>query len=114
MSDPISAMTSRMAMSGAFGPIRPGDTGAIQVPVVGPSGEAQGPSFGETLSKFVGDVSAQQDAAADLQGRFLRGEGVEVHQVMSAMEEASLSLDLMVELRNKVTDAYKTLISMQS
>ena len=59
------------------------------------------------------DVSAQQDAASDLQGKFLRGENVELHQVMAAGEEASLSLELMVELRNKVTEAYKTLVSIQ-
>ena len=113
MSDAISALTSRMFQSGGVGPLRPGgDTGRIQVPV-GP-GSSQGPSFGDTLKKFVGDVSAQQDAATDLQGRFLRGENVEVHQVMAATEEASLSLDLMVEMRNKVTDAYKQLVAMQS
>ena len=44
----------------------------------------------------------------------VRGEGVELHQVMASAEEASLSLDLMVELRNKVTEAYKTLVNMQS
>jgi flagellar hook-basal body complex protein FliE len=112
MSDAISALTSRMFQSGGVGPLRPGgDTGRIQVPATGGS---QGPSFGDTLKQFVGDVSAQQDAATDLQGRFLRGENVEVHQMMAATEEASLSLDLMVELRNKVTDAYKQLVAMQS
>jgi flagellar hook-basal body complex protein FliE len=112
MSDAISALTSRMFQSGGVGPLRPGgDTGRIQVPA---GGANQGPSFGDTLKQFVGDVSAQQDAATDLQGRFLRGENVEVHQVMAATEEASLSLDLMVELRNKVTDAYKQLVAMQS
>jgi flagellar hook-basal body complex protein FliE len=33
---------------------------------------------------------------------------------MAAGEEASLSLELMIELRNKVTEAYRTLVSMQS
>ncbi|MBV9881305.1 MAG: flagellar hook-basal body complex protein FliE [Gemmatirosa sp.] len=114
MADAISSITARMAQIGAYGPgVRPLDSGVgKQVPVGSPSTE--GPSFGDTLKRFVGDVSAQQDAAADLQGRFVRGENVELHQVMAATEEASLSLDLMVELRNKVTEAYKTLVSMQS
>ena len=113
MPDPISAMTSRMALAGAFGPTRPLDTGAIQVPAVGPNAPSNGPSFGDTLKHFVSDVSAAQDAATDLQGRFVRGENVELHQVMAATEEASLSLDLMTELRNKVTEAYRTLVSIQ-
>jgi len=113
MSDPISSLSGRMMQPGALGPTRPLDGAGIQVPVVGP-GSTEGPSFGDTLKRFVGDVSAQQDAAADLQGRFVRGENVEIHQVMAATEEASLSLDLMVELRNKMTEAYRTLVSMQS
>jgi flagellar hook-basal body complex protein FliE len=113
MSDPISSLTSRMAQSGALGPTRPLDGRTIQVPV-GPTSEPNGASFGDTLKKFVGDVSATQDAAADLQGRFLRGENVEIHQVMAATEEANLSLDLMVELRNKMTEAYRTLVNMQA
>jgi flagellar hook-basal body complex protein FliE len=115
MSDPISSLTSRMAQSGALGPTRPLDGRTIQVPV-GPTSEPNGGgvSFGDTLKKFVGEVSATQDAAADLQGRFLHGENVEIHQVMAATEEANLSLDLMVELRNKMTEAYRTLVNMQA
>src|SRR5881275_3282721 len=109
MPDPISAAGSRM-LQGALGPTRPLDRGAIQVPVRGP-GATEGASFGDTLKQFVGDVSAQQDAATDLQGRFMRGDNVELHQVMAATEEASVSLDLMVELRNKVTDAYRSLVA---
>jgi flagellar hook-basal body complex protein FliE len=33
---------------------------------------------------------------------------------MAAGEEASLSLELMVELRNKVTEAYRQLVNIQS
>ena len=47
-------------------------------------------------------------------GKFLRGDPVELHQVMAAGEEAGIALEMMVELRNKFTDAYRTLISMQS
>lgn len=112
MADAISGIGARIAAIGLQGP-RPLDSGAIQVPVVNKPTANAGPSFEDTLKRFVGDVSAQQDAATDLQGRFMRGENVELHQVMAATEEASLSMDLMVELRNKVTDAYKTLIAMQ-
>jgi flagellar hook-basal body complex protein FliE len=39
---------------------------------------------------------------------------VELHQVTAAAEEASLSLELLVEVRNKFTEAYRTVINMQS
>ncbi len=42
------------------------------------------------------------------------GENVERHQVMAASEEAGLALDLLVEMRNKVVEAYRTMINMQS
>jgi flagellar hook-basal body complex protein FliE len=32
---------------------------------------------------------------------------------MAAAEEASLSLELLVETRNKLTDAYRTLMNLQ-
>lgn len=118
--DAIGSMTRRMAQAGGLGVggggggFRPLDTGAQTVPALGNRGTAGSASFGDTLKAFVSDVSDAQDAATDLQGKFLRGEGgVELHQVMAAGEEASLSLELMVELRNKVTEAYRTLVSMQ-
>jgi flagellar hook-basal body complex protein FliE len=119
MSDAIGAMTRRMAQSGALGAggvggIRPLDSGAQTVPALGGEGGTGGVSFGDTLKRFVNDVSASQVAASDLQQKFLRGEPVELHQMMAAGEEAGIALELMVELRNKVTEAYRTLINMQA
>jgi flagellar hook-basal body complex protein FliE len=86
------------------------DTGAVQVPVV-----ADGPnSFSDTMTRVLNGVSDAKDHAADLTARFARGENVELHQVMAATEEAGLALDLVVELRNKVVEAYRSVIAMQS
>ena len=115
MADPISGAALRMRMgglAGSYGVGAPGEGRAAQVPL-GPRGPG-GPSFGDTLKQFVSGVSDAQDAAGDLRDKFLRGDPVELHQVMAAGEEASLSLELMVELRNKVADAYRQLISIQS
>jgi flagellar hook-basal body complex protein FliE len=88
-----------------------GDTGAIQLPL-GPSGAA-GSSFGDSLKRALNDISAQQDSAAETLSAFLRGENVELHQVMAATEEAQISLQMLIEVRNKFTDAYRTLSNMQ-
>lgn len=88
-----------------------GDRGAL-VPF-GQPGETGG-SFGDTLTNAINQVSMAQDRSSDLTAAFLRGENVEVHQVMAASEEAGLSLELMVEVRNKFAEAYRTLINMQS
>jgi flagellar hook-basal body complex protein FliE len=117
VADPISSAALRMrvgGLGGAYGGAGVGDAGRVSVPVVGPGRDAGGPSFGDTLKQFVGGVSDAQDAAGDLRDKFLRGDPVELHQVMAAGEEASLSLELMVELRNKVTEAYRQLVSIQN
>jgi flagellar hook-basal body complex protein FliE len=114
MPDPISAVGAR-TMLDRLQQLRDA-AGGVQVPVLRPGGAepAGGPSFGDTLKGFVNDVSAQQDAAGELRDRFLRGEQVELHQVMAAGEEAGLSLELMITLRDKVLDAYRQLTTMQS
>ncbi len=89
----------------------PGD-GGIQVPFTRPGAET--PAFGETLTRALNEVSGAQDRSAEMTGAFIRGEPVELHQVTAAAEEASLSLELLVEVRNKFAEAYRTVINMQS
>jgi flagellar hook-basal body complex protein FliE len=82
-----------------------GGLGGLQAP-------KDGPSFGDQLKRALGEVSSQQDNAQDYLQRFVRGEPVELHQVMASAEEASISLEMLVELRNKLMDAYKTVVNM--
>ncbi len=58
--------------------------GGLQLP------SDDGPSFGDTLKRAIGEVSAAQDNAQDQVQKFLNGEPVELHQVMAASEEASV------------------------
>lgn len=71
-------------------------------------------SFGNTLTRVVNEVSDTRDRAGDMVRAFANGENVELHQVMAAQEEAGIALDMMIELRNKVVEAYRSVISMQS
>lgn len=77
-------------------------------------GQPSGPSFGDALKNALNEVSAMQDGARDAIGAFMRGEPVEVHEVMAAAEEAGIALELLIEIRNKLTDAYRAVINMQS
>ncbi|CAN5239723.1 hypothetical protein BH09GEM1_BH09GEM1_12320 [soil metagenome] len=76
-------------------------------------GVTDGASFSDTLKQALGGVQASQDTASDYVQRFANGDNVELHQVMAASEEASISLQVLVELRNKFADAYRTVINMQ-
>lgn len=75
--------------------------------------EAGGTTFGDTLKRAIAEVSDSQDNARDQVGAFLRGEPVELHQVMAATEEAGIALEMLIEIRNKFTEAYRTVINMQ-
>jgi flagellar hook-basal body complex protein FliE len=69
-------------------------------------------SFGDLFRRAINDASGLQDDAKDMIAAFLRGEPVELHQVMAASEEASISLQLLVELRNKLTEAYRAVMNV--
>ena len=73
-----------------------------------------GVSFADTLKNALGEFSAVQDDAAQKINAFVRGEPVELHQVMAATEEAGIALEMLVEVRNKLIDAYQSLANMQS
>ncbi|MEQ1833629.1 MAG: flagellar hook-basal body complex protein FliE [Candidatus Eisenbacteria bacterium] len=92
------------------GPLR------LSMPTATPSADglgSGGPSFGDMFKKVLTDTSDMETSSKDLIQSFLRGEPVELHQVMAASEEASISLELLVELRNKLTDAYRSVMNVQ-
>jgi flagellar hook-basal body complex protein FliE len=74
--------------------------------------EAGGASFGDLFKTAINDTSGLQGDAKDMIGAFLRGEPVELHQVMAASEEAQISLELLVEIRNKLTEAYRSVMNV--
>jgi flagellar hook-basal body complex protein FliE len=98
--------------------------GAIgsQVGVQGPSGLGQvsglqgdsSTSFKDTLSRALGDVQGMQDEASGAVQAFLRGEPVEVHDVMAAVEEAGIALEMLIEVRDRMVEAYRTVVNMQT
>lgn len=75
--------------------------------------EENGASFADVFKNAINDASSLQTDAQDLIGAYLRGEPVELHQIMAASEEASISLELLVEIRNKLTEAYRSVMNMQ-
>lgn len=75
---------------------------------------ATGGSFRDLLVRGLNDASQLQDDSKDMIAAFLRGEPVELHQVMAASEEAGLAVEMLVELRNKLTDAYRAVMNTQT
>lgn len=69
-------------------------------------------SFADLFKRALNDASGLQDDAQNIIAAFLRGEPVELHQVMAASEEAAVSLELLVEVRNKLTEAYRAVMNL--
>ena len=79
-----------------------------------PTGAGETPSgFGNVLGRLVGEVNEKQVAAGDAVKGLLSGQSVPLHQAVIAMEEANVSFQLMVEVRNRVLEAYQELMRMQ-
>jgi flagellar hook-basal body complex protein FliE len=69
--------------------------------------------FGQVLDGLVSTVDAKEAQATDLTRRVLLGETDQIHQSVIAMQEASVALSLMVEVRNKLVESYQEMMRMQ-
>ena len=70
-------------------------------------------SFESMFSQLVSDVSAKQQVSAQAVSALQSGQNVPLHQAVIAMEEANVSFQLMVEVRNRLLDAYQEIMRMQ-
>jgi flagellar hook-basal body complex protein FliE len=70
-----------------------------------------------SFATWLGDQIARTSAAAGEADRQLAllasGQAPSLHQVMIALEEARLSLQLLVQVRNRLLDAYQEISRMQ-
>ncbi len=71
-----------------------------------------GEGFGELLKDMVEDVNELQGKAADSVQALTRGEVKDLHQVMIQMSKAELGFKFMMEVRNKLVEAYQEVSRM--
>ena len=72
-----------------------------------------GTSFLSHLQNAVEKVDQSQVRRDDAVTSMVTGEIGEVHDVMIAAEEAKLSFELMLEVRNKLLESYQQIMQMQ-
>ena len=77
------------------------------------SGSGSPSTWGHMIQKMVMDVNSKQQDAAQKVSDVLQGGPTPVHEATIATEEASLSFELLAEMRNKVIDAYQQVMQMQ-
>ena len=90
-------------------------TGAV-LPQTGPAPGAKPPAgsdFKSVLLNSLNEVNRlQTEADAGVQ-RLLTGESDNVAEVLAAANKAGIAFDLLMEVRNKLTDAYREIQQMR-
>jgi len=77
------------------------------------SGQPTTDSFASMLGQMVSDVNAKQNISAQAVSALQSGQTVPLHHAVIAMEEANVSFQLMVEVRNRLLDSYQEIMRMQ-
>jgi flagellar hook-basal body complex protein FliE len=68
-----------------------------------------GESFRRSLASALEELSSLQHDVKDKAEALARGEPVELHELMIAMGKSDVAFSLMLEVRNKLVDAWMTL-----
>ena len=94
----------------ATSPLAPAESAAPQPLAPAQPGNS---AFANLLDHLVSDVNSQQQMSARTVDALQSGKNVSLHQAVISMEEANLSFQLMVQVRNKLLDAYQEIMRMQ-
>lgn len=70
-------------------------------------------SFVDTLQAAIHKVDGLQKVADTKTEELITGKTDNIHDTMLAVEKADIALKLMVQVRNKVIDAYQEIMKMQ-
>ncbi|MEO5970281.1 MAG: flagellar hook-basal body complex protein FliE [Bdellovibrionia bacterium] len=95
---------SRESRAGEGGQVSGAQTG-------GPS--APGKTFSDILTDSMGKVNLYQHEADTAIKELVAGRNKNIHETMLTIERADTSLKLMMQVRNKILDAYKEILRMQ-
>ncbi|PIT99177.1 MAG: flagellar hook-basal body complex protein FliE [Bdellovibrionales bacterium CG10_big_fil_rev_8_21_14_0_10_45_34] len=70
-------------------------------------------AFASTLKDAITSVNSLQKNADLSAQKLVAGDRQSLHETMVAMEKADIALRLMVQVRNKLIDAYQEIMRMQ-
>ena len=86
----------------------------LQMPsAVATGGPTPSVNFGDVMKNALNFVNDNQLQAATLSDKFERGaQGVDVAQVMVAIQKANLSFQAATQVRNKLVSAYQDIMNM--
>ena len=78
-----------------------------------PEEKKSGVDFSQLLKDSIKEVNDAQLAADDAVQKVLNGETQDIHETMITLQKADVSLKLMMEVRNKLIEAYQEIMRTQ-
>lgn len=91
--------------------IPPIDLSNVKLDVQGASGNRS--EFFQALEGAMDKVQAMQNGADQQVAGVLQGNGQDLHSAMVAVEKADLTFQMMMQVRNKIVQAYQQISQMQ-
>jgi flagellar hook-basal body complex protein FliE len=88
-------------------------TGTLPTSATAPSSSESQGSFGSTLKDAISQVNNLSDAKDQKVAELVQGGQGDVHNVMIAVEKADIAFQLMMQVRNKIVNAYQEVSKLQ-
>lgn len=85
----------------------------IAMPAAAAPATSTGGAFQSAFSDAVAKVESFQQNAQASASKFLSGDGGELHNVAISAQQADLSFQLFMQVRNKIVAAYNQVMQMQ-
>lgn len=96
-----------------IGPIRlPAQIGSLPGAASLDRAPAGASAFGSAMADAVQTVDNVQKSSRASVERFLSGEGEELHHVALQQQHAAITFDVLLQVRNKVVQAYQEIMRM--
>ena len=73
----------------------------------------KGPGFGEILKDAISTVNKLQKQSDQEIQKLMTGGSQDLHTTVIAMQKADLSFQMMMQVRNKIVQAYQEIMRMQ-
>jgi flagellar hook-basal body complex protein FliE len=69
--------------------------------------------FANFLKDSINELNDTQVKSIDSTNKLVKGDNIDLHNVMIDAEKANITLQTAIEIRNKVIDAYQEIMRMQ-
>ena len=85
----------------------------VAIPDDASTSTAGAASFKDQVKSYLGDVNTQLATSDQLSQDLATGKTNDINKVVTSVEEAGLSMQFTLAMRNKLLDAYKEISQMQ-